>query len=161
VQDFLRLVAGLDYAGGSPRVKEIVHRIVSDLYKTIEDLNITPDEFWAGIAYLNRLSTAHEAGLVSPGLGFDAYLDMRREADEDALGVKDGTLGTIVGPLYVVGGVVEQVFAGMDDGTEEGDDLVVQGIVYGEEGEVLPGEQMELFHGHTQGFLSLLDLPGV
>src|SRR5690625_5945649 len=103
VQDFLRLVAGLDYEGGNPRVKQIVHRIVSDLYKTIEDLNVTPDEFWAGIAYLNRLGTAHEAGLLSPGLGFDAYLDMRMDAEDEALGVKSGTPRTIEGPLYVVG----------------------------------------------------------
>src|SRR5690625_6021788 len=125
VQDFLRLVAGLDYEGGSPRVKEIVHRIVSDLYKTIEDLNVTPDEFWAGIAYLNRLGTAHEAGLLSPGVGFDAYLDMRMDAEDEALGVKSGTPRTNEGPLYVVGVTVEHGYAGLDIGSDDGDTLIL------------------------------------
>src|SRR5690625_4103150 len=143
VQDFLRLAAGLDYEGGSPRVKEIVHRIISDLFQTIEDLNITPDEFWAGIAYLNRLGTAHEAGLLSPGLGFDAYLDMRMDAEDEALGIESGTPRTIEGPLYVVGAPVEQGYARLDDGSDEGKTLIVHGTVYGADGSPVPGAQVE------------------
>lgn len=66
VQGFLRVASGLEQEGGNPRVKQIIHRILSDLYKTIEDLNISSDEYWAGIAYLNQLGTNHEAGLLSP-----------------------------------------------------------------------------------------------
>ena len=54
VQDFLRLASGLNQDGGNPRTKQIVHRILSDLFKAIEDLDITSDEYWAGIAYLNQ-----------------------------------------------------------------------------------------------------------
>src|SRR5690606_542789 len=54
VQDFLKLACGLNNEEGNPRTKEIVHRIVSDIFKAIEDLNITSDEYWAGVAYLNR-----------------------------------------------------------------------------------------------------------
>ena len=45
VQDFLRLASGLNQPGGNPRTKQIIHRILSDLYKAIEDLNITSDEY--------------------------------------------------------------------------------------------------------------------
>ena len=55
VQDFLRLASGLNQEGGNPRAKQIIHRILSDLYKAIEDLDITSDEYWAGVAYLNQL----------------------------------------------------------------------------------------------------------
>jgi catechol 1,2-dioxygenase len=78
VQDFLRLASGLNQEGGNPRAKQIIHRILSDLYKAIEDLDITSDEYWAGVAYLNQLGARGEAGLLSPGLGFDRYFDMRR-----------------------------------------------------------------------------------
>ena len=51
------------------RVQQVVIRLLSDLFKAIEDLEITSDEYWAGIAYLNKLGQANEAGLLSPGLG--------------------------------------------------------------------------------------------
>ena len=82
IQDFLKTISGLDYEGGNPRTKEIVYRIMSDLFKTIEDLNITPDEYWAGIAYLNQLGQSQEAALLSPGLGLARYLDLRMDAED-------------------------------------------------------------------------------
>lgn len=36
VQNFLRLASGLEQEGGNPRMKQITHRILSDLYKAIE-----------------------------------------------------------------------------------------------------------------------------
>ncbi|MGC8035463.1 dioxygenase, partial [Salmonella enterica] len=84
------LASGLDTEGGSPRTKQIVHRILSDLFKTIEDLEITSDEYWAGVAYVNRLGAASEAGLLSPGLGLDRFLDMRMDAEDAALGISGG-----------------------------------------------------------------------
>ena len=45
---FLNIVSGMTTEKGNPRVKKIVHRIVTDLFKTIEDLDIQPDEFWIG-----------------------------------------------------------------------------------------------------------------
>jgi catechol 1,2-dioxygenase len=50
IKEFLRVVNGLDQSGGDTRTKEIAHRIVTDLFKTIDALNITPDEFWAQLA---------------------------------------------------------------------------------------------------------------
>ena len=81
VQNFINLLSGLEQEGGNPRIKQIIHRVVSDLFKSIEDLEITSDEYWAAIAYLNQLGTRHEAGLLSPGLGFDHFLDMRMDAE--------------------------------------------------------------------------------
>ncbi|MEK1870161.1 MAG: dioxygenase, partial [Ensifer adhaerens] len=68
-QAFLKVLSGLDKDGGNPRVKEIVHRLMSDLFKAIDDLDITPDEYWTGIAWLNEIGAAGQAGLISPGLG--------------------------------------------------------------------------------------------
>ena len=161
VQNFLRLATGLDGAEGNPRTKQIMHRILSDLYKAIEDLNITPDEYWAGVAFINRLGANSEAGLLSPGLGFDRYLDMRMDAEDEAQGVQNGTPRTIEGPLYVSGAPVEQGFARLDDGSDtDGHTLIMHGTVRNAEGAPLPGAQVEVWHCNTKGFYSHYDPTG-
>ncbi|MDM0106605.1 catechol 1,2-dioxygenase [Variovorax sp. J22R24] len=161
VQDFLRLASGLNQEGGNPRTKTIVHRILSDLFKAIEDLDVTSDEYWAGIAYVNQLGARGEAGLLSPGLGLDRYFDMRMDAEDAALGVTDGTPRTIEGPLYVEGAPVEQGFARLDDGSDkQGHPLIMHGTVYGADGKPLPGAKVEVWHANTKGFYSHFDPTG-
>lgn len=161
VQNFIRLATGLDYEGGDARTKEIVFRIVTDLFKTIEDLDITPDEYWAGIAYLNKLGSTNEAGLLSPGLGFDRYIDMRMDEADKVLEIETGTPRTIEGPLYVAGAPVEQGFARLDDGSDEnGHPLVMHGIVYDENGKPMPNAKVEVWHCNTKGFYSHFDPTG-
>ncbi|GGH61672.1 catechol 1,2-dioxygenase [Comamonas phosphati] len=161
VQDFLRLASGLDQSGGNPRTKQIIHRILSDLFKAIDDLNISSDEYWAGVAYLNRLGASGEAGLLSPGLGFDRFLDMRMDAEDAALGVVNGTPRTIEGPLYVAGAPVAQGFTRLDDGSDkEGQTLIMHGIVHGSDGKPLAGAQVEVWHANTKGFYSHFDPTG-
>lgn len=161
VQDFLRLASGLDQPGGNPRTKQIMYRIISDLFKTIEDLEVTNDEYWAAIAYLNRLGTASEAGLLSPGLGFDRFLDMRMDALDQELGLDNGTPRTIEGPLYVSGAPVEQGYARLDDGSDpDGETLIMHGTVVGADGKPMPGAQVEVWHANTKGFYSHFDPTG-
>ncbi|MEN5180918.1 catechol 1,2-dioxygenase [Comamonas odontotermitis] len=161
VQDFLRLASGLTNDGGNPRAKQVIHRILSDLFKAIEDLDITSDEYWAGVAYLNQLGSRGEAGLLSPGLGLDRYFDMRMDAEDEALGVKNGTPRTIEGPLYVAGAPVAQGFARLDDGSDTaGHTLIMHGTIYGADGKPVPGAQVEVWHANTKGFYSHFDPTG-
>lgn len=161
VQDFLRLASGLNQEGGNPRAKQIIHRILSDLYKAIEDLDITSDEYWAGVAYLNQLGARGEAGLLSPGLGLDRYFDMRMDAEDAALGVANGTPRTIEGPLYVSGAPVAQGFVRLDDGSDTaGHTLIMHGTIYGADGKPLPNAQVEVWHANTKGFYSHFDPTG-
>ena len=161
VQDFLRLISGQDQKGGNPRTKQIIHRIMSDLFKAIEDLNITSDEYWAGIAYLNELGARGEAGLLSPGLGLDRYLDMRMDAEDAALGVDNGTPRAIEGPLYVAGAPEATGFARLDDGSDKnGHTLIMHGTVYDANGKPLPNAKVEVWHANTKGFYSHFDPTG-
>ncbi|MGP0016818.1 dioxygenase, partial [Pseudomonas sp.] len=57
VQSFFEGAAGLDQAAGNPRVKQIVHRVLSDSIRLIEDLRISPEEFWKAVNYLNELGS--------------------------------------------------------------------------------------------------------
>ena len=161
VQDFLRLASGLNQSGGNPRAKQIVHRLLSDLFKAIDDLDITSDEYWAGIAYLNTLGARGEAGLLSPGLGLDRFLDMRMDAKDKELGVENGTPRTIEGPLYVAGAPEAKGFARLDDGSDKaGHTLIMHGTVYSADGKPMPNAKVEVWHANTKGFYSHYDPTG-
>ncbi len=161
VQAFLRSVCGLDQAGGDARAKQIMHRLLSDLFKAIDDLNVTPDEYWTAVAWLNDLGAAGQAGLISPGLGVDHFLDLRLDAIDAELGIDNPTPRTIEGPLYVAGAPVAHGFARLDDGSDEnGHTLIMHGTVYAADGRPLPGATVEVWHCDTRGFYSHFDPTG-
>lgn len=162
IQDFLKVLSGLDQKDGNPRVKQIVHRIVSDLFKAIDDLDITPDEYWIAVAWLNELGAAGQAGLISPGLGLDHFLDERLDAIDEALGIKNETPRTIEGPLYVAGAPECRGFARLDDGRDtDGHTLVMHGTVHGADGKPMQGAKVEVWHCDTRGFYSHFDPTGL
>ena len=141
----------------NPRVQEIVLRIVTDLMQTINDLKITADEYWSGVKFIGDLGK--EAGLLSPGLGFDHFMDLMIEEDLKAAGLDGGTVRTIEGPLYVAGAPEEKGFARLDDGTDldNGTVLFMQGTVYGEDGQPLPNAKVEVWHANSLGNYSFFD----
>lgn len=161
VQDFLNIVSGLDKQDGDPRTKQIIHRLMSDLFKAIDDLDISPDEYWIGVAWLNALGASGQAGLISPGLGLDHFLDLRLDAIDAALGVEECTPRTIEGPLYVAGAPVEQGYVRLDDGRDtNGHTLIMHGVVRGADGTPQPGAKVEVWHCDTRGFYSHFDPTG-
>src|SRR3546814_6999433 len=96
-------------------------------------------EYWTAVGWLNELGTAGQAGLISPGLGFDHFLDLRLDAIDAAAGVDNKTQRTIEGPLYVAGAPVEQGHARLDDGRDtDGQLLVMHGTVYRADGKPAP-----------------------
>src|SRR5215472_19185404 len=97
VQSLLTRVSGLGNDKGDPRVKRIVHRVVSDLFKTIEEFDVQPDEFWSAMSYLTALGKANEVGLLVPGLGLETFLDLRMDRAEQKVGIEGGTPRTIEG----------------------------------------------------------------
>ena len=141
----------------NPRVQAIVLRIVTDLMQTINDLKITADEYWSGVEFIGDLGK--EAGLLSPGLGFDHFMDLMIEEDLKAVGLEGGTPRTIEGPLYVAGAPEKKGFARLDDGTddENGTVLFMQGTVYSEDGQPLPNAKVEVWHANSLGNYSFFD----
>ena len=141
----------------NPRVQEIVLRIVTDLMQTINDLKITADEYWSGVEFIGDLGK--EAGLLSPGLGFDHFMDLMIEEDLKAAGLDGGTVRTIEGPLYVAGAPEEKGFARLDDGTEDKESTVLfmQGTVYDEKGDPIPNAKVEAWHANSLGNYSFFD----
>ena len=157
IESFLDRISGTGTPGGDPRTKQVVRRIVSDLFRTIEDLDVTPDEFWSAVGFLTAAGQAREVALLSPGLGFDHFLDLRLDAADREAGVSGGTPRTIEGPLYVAGAPRTKGCARLDDGTDHGEPLIMQGRVLDLEGKPVPGAIVEVWHADSKGNYSTFD----
>ena len=159
VQDLFKEAAGLNNDQGSPRVKQIMLRIISDAAKIIEDLEISDDEFWKAVAYLNRLGGRNEVGLLVPGLGLEHFLDLLQDAKDAQVGLTGGTPRTIEGPLYVAGAPLVEGEARMDDGTEldQATVMFLEGVVRDTDGQPVAGAVVDLWHANTQGNYSYFD----
>lgn len=141
------------------RVQQVTVRLLGDLFKAIEDLDLSATEVWKGIEYFADAGARHELGLLAPGLGLERFLDIRADEADTRAGIAGGTPRTIEGPLYVAGAPVSTGFARLDDGTEveQGEVLFMQGTVYGGNGEPLPGAQVEVWHANLMGNYSFFD----
>ncbi len=158
VQDFLNTVAGLDQAGGNERAKQLMHRLLSDLYKLIDDFDVTPEEYWSAVNLLNALGSQTQFGLLSPGLGFDHFLDMRQDAIDAEAKRTGGTPRTIEGPLYVAGAPEAEGFARMDDGSDPDAEVMwLTGQVRDVDGNPIPGAKVEIWHCNSKGGYSFFD----
>lgn len=142
---------------GNPRTRQIVNRVVRDLFYTIEELDIQPDEFWAALSFLAEAGKNDELGLIAPGLGFEHFLDLRLDEAEKKAGIEGGTPRTIEGPLYVAGAPESADHARLDDGTEPGETLVMRGRVLGEDGKPLANALVEVWHANHLGNYSYFD----
>lgn len=158
VQDFLKTVSGFDKVAGDQRAKQIVHRLLSDLYRLIDDYDVTQEEFWSSVSVLNALGSQTQFGLLSPGLGFDHYLDMRQDAIDVEARRTGGTPRTIEGPLYVAGAPELQGSGRMDDGTDtDGEAMWLTGQVLDTEGNPIAGAKVEIWHADSKGCYSFFD----
>lgn len=157
IQAFFRQVAGLDSEAGSPRVKQILIRVLQDCAKAIEDLEITDDEFWRAVDYLNRMGASQEAGLLVAGLGLEHFLDLLQDARDRVAGTEGGTPRTIEGPLYVAGAPISNGYARLDDGTDPGAVMYLHGRVTDTLGNPIAGAIVDVWHASTQGTYSYFD----
>lgn len=141
------------------RVQQTVVRLLGDLFKAIDDLDLQPGEVWKGLEYLADCGVAHEMGLLAAGLGLERFIDIRSDEAEARAGLHGGTPRTIEGPLYVSGAPVCEGYARLDDGADDaqGDVVLMQGRVWSENGEPLAGAHVEVWHANTAGRYSFFD----
>ncbi|MEL7560260.1 catechol 1,2-dioxygenase [Stutzerimonas chloritidismutans] len=157
VAAFLEQVSGLDNGQGNPRLKTIMQRLLTDACRAIDDLDIRPEEFWKAVNYLNALGTAKETALLAAGLGLEHYLDLRMDAEDARAGAEGGTPRTIEGPLYVANAPLCQQEARLDDGTDPGEALFMQGQVLDVNGKPVANALVDVWHANTKGMYSYFD----
>jgi catechol 1,2-dioxygenase len=151
----------IDTAKGEvdPRVQQVALRLATDLFKAIEDLDLSPSEVWKGIEYFAEAGATQELGLLAAGIGLERFLDIRMDEADAKAGLTGATPRTIEGPLYVAGAPKSEGFARLDDGSDEGNGqlLFMQGTVYDVDGSPLPGAQVEVWHANVLGNYSFFD----
>jgi len=155
VQALLDKLSGGTAATGNPRIKAIIRRIVGDLFATIDEFDITDDEFWAALNY--AAAGAQEFGLWAAGLGVERYLDIRADAKDAEAGKAGGTPRTIEGPLYVAGAPTAEGFVRLDDGADHAETLLMHGQVRDTNGKPIAGAAVEVWHANTLGNYSYFD----
>ena len=67
LESLLAISSGLNSTGGNDRLKNIMHQLLSDLCKTIKQFDVTDEEFWIAVNYLNELGGRQEAALLAAG----------------------------------------------------------------------------------------------
>ncbi|MBY0242882.1 MAG: catechol 1,2-dioxygenase, partial [Burkholderiaceae bacterium] len=97
IDALLRKIESTETSAGNPRVQALVNRIVRDLFVTIDEFDVQPDEFWSAVSYLTQAGQSGEWGLIAAGLGFEHFLDLRMDDAEARRGVSGGTPRTIEG----------------------------------------------------------------
>ncbi len=161
VQELLAAATNVNGKEGNARFKQILNRLLSDLFKAIDDLDITPDEVWAGVNYLNKLGSDGEAALLAAGLGLEKYLDIRMDQADKQAGIEGGTPRTIEGPLYVAGAPLREGVSRIDIDPDEGAGaLVIRGVVTDTAGKPLKDAVVECWHANSHGFYSHFDPTG-
>lgn len=140
----------------NPRMQEIIYRLTGDLLKLIEDLDLTDDEVWSAVDFLEKAAKNDEIKLISAGLGIDRFLDIRLEEAEARFGLGGGTPRSIEGPLYVHGAPVSRFYARLDE-DKDGQVFFMQGQVTDVTGYPIGGAVVEVWHADSEGNYSHFD----
>jgi catechol 1,2-dioxygenase len=154
-QDLLDRIAGLDQEGGNDRLKVIVRDVMASLFQIIEEHNVSEDELWTAVNFLG--AGADEYGLMIPGVGLEHYMDVLMDAADKKAGIEGGTPRTIEGPLFVEGAPACEKEAIMSDDEDEGEVLIVEGVVKDTSGAPVAGAVIDVWHADTRGFYSHFD----
>ncbi|BCM81670.1 catechol 1,2-dioxygenase [Methylobacterium indicum] len=158
VKALLDKAAGLDNDTGDRRLKQIVRRVLSDAFATIEAFQVTPTEFWRAVDYVTRLGQSNEAGLLVAGLGLEHFLDILLDEEERKAGLEGGTPRTIEGPLWLAGAPLAQGEARLDQDPEpDAETIVMTGQVRDPDGNPVPGAVVDVWHANTKGGYSFFD----
>lgn len=157
LENLLAICSGQQNESGNPRFKAIIQKLMADICNTIEQFDITDEEFWQAINYINVLGERKETALLAAGIGLERFLDMRADAKEQQQGLQTGTPRTIEGPLYVANAPLSEGYTRMDDGKDEGQPMWLHGQVTDTEGNPVANAIVDIWHANTLGNYSFFD----
>jgi catechol 1,2-dioxygenase len=158
VQALLDKATGLNQPSGDARLKAIVRDIVEASAEIIVRHDISEDEFWGAVNFLQK--GAPEFGLLVPGSGLEHFLDLFMDAKDAEAGRAGGTPRTIEGPLYVAGAPLEEGDVNLTKDPDQTGSLYMRGRVTGPDGEPVKDAILHVWHANSQGWYSHFDPTG-
>jgi catechol 1,2-dioxygenase len=159
IRDLASRAAGVDNQRGDPRLKAIMNRLLTDLFQAIDDLDIQMNEIWAAVDFIGRAAKADELGFIVASIALEHFLDLRLDEAERRAGLAGATVRTIEGPLYVARAPLSKYEARLDDGSDDGEVLFMEGLVLSTASKPIPGAIVDVWHANTMGNYSFFGPP--
>ena len=137
----------------NPRLKEITTAAIRHLHAFVREVNLSRDEWFAGIRFLTAAGqmcddVRQEFILLSDTLGVSTLVEMLAyDASAPAL-----TDNTVLGPFYVPASPVRARGTSMLVDPDDGDRVVVRGTVTNVAGAPLAGVQLDCWQNATNRF---------
>jgi catechol 1,2-dioxygenase len=157
IQNLLDRVAGLDCDGGNARMKGIVRDLIESCMTVIARYDVSEDEVWNAVNFMQGAAGAGELGLLMPGVGLEHFIDLYMDAKDAEAGKSGGTPRTIEGPLYVEGAPIVESGAYLTDDADDTDTLYMTGRIIGPDGEAVTDGLVHVWHADSHGFYSHFD----
>jgi len=157
IQNLLDRVAGLDCDGGNARMKGIVRDLIQSCMTVIARYDVSEDEVWNAVNFLQGAAGAGELGLLMPGVGLEHFIDLYMDAKDAEAGKSGGTPRTIEGPLYVEGAPIVESGAYLTNDADDTDTLYMTGRIIGPDGEAVTDGLVHVWHADSHGFYSHFD----
>lgn len=138
-------------AGTDPRFKQIMSSLIQHLHAFVRDVELTEDEWMAGIQFLTATGKKcddkrQEFILLSDTLGVSMLVDALNHRKPAG-----ATESTVLGPFYVPGTPSFPNGANLATGLP-GDPTLVTGRVLTVEGKPIPDAQLDIWHADSEGF---------
>jgi catechol 1,2-dioxygenase len=157
IQNLLDRVAGLDTQRGDARLKAIMRDLIESCMTIIARYDVSEDEVWSAVNFLQGAAGAGELGLLMPGVGLEHFIDLYLDAKDAQAGKLGGTPRTIEGPLYVEGAPIVESGAYLTDDVDDTETLYMTGRIMGPDGEAVTDGLVHVWHADSHGFYSHFD----
>jgi catechol 1,2-dioxygenase len=157
IQNLLDRVAGLDTQGGDDRLKAIMRDLIEACMTIIARYDVSEDEVWNAVNFLQGAAGAGELGLLMPGVGLEHFIDLYLDAKDAEAGKLGGTPRTIEGPLYVEDAPIVESGAYLTDDADDTETLYMTGRIMGPDGEAVTEGLVHVWHADSHGFYSHFD----
>jgi catechol 1,2-dioxygenase len=119
--------------------------------------DVSEDEVWNAVNFMQGAAGAGELGLLMPGVGLEHFIDLYMDAKDAEAGKSGGTPRTIEGPLYVEGAPIVESGAYLTDDADDTDTLYMTGRIIGPDGEAVTDGLVHVWHADSHGFYSHFD----
>ncbi|MFZ0657704.1 MAG: dioxygenase [Candidatus Binataceae bacterium] len=141
----------------NPRLKQVMQSLINHLHEFAREVQLTPAEWNAGIAFLTAAGhitddKRQEFILLSDTLGLSALVDLMHHAGESDL----TTESSLLGPFYRNGAPELELGADISNGTP-GEPLTIRGRSLSSAGRTIPSAMVDVWQAAPNGLYDVQD----